>query len=167
MTEKLPNITWTLPRNFAGNIAVNRSGHANDTLFFWGFEKSNGSLTAAAHETSEPWGIWLNGGPGSSSLAGLTLENGPFRVQNDYSIVQNNYSWHKIADYIWIDQPVGTGFSTSDATGYVNDEDQMGSDFVCFFLSAALCDVIPQADWLRFNVDGFPSEPGESVPFFS
>jgi len=46
--------------------------------------------------------------------------------------VQNNFSWNNLADTIWIDQPVGTGYSTSDATGYVPDEDQMGRDFVEF-----------------------------------
>ena len=59
----MPGVTWDLPRSFAGNIGVNRPGHPNNTLFFWGFEKETGSLTAAADERAdEPWGIWLNGG---------------------------------------------------------------------------------------------------------
>lgn len=63
MAEPLPNVTFPLNNNWAGNIRVNRDGHPNDTLFFWGFEKEKGSLTAAAHERSdEPWAIWLNGG---------------------------------------------------------------------------------------------------------
>jgi hypothetical protein len=36
----------------------------------------------------------------------LLVQNGPFQVQNDYSIVHNEFSWDKLADYIWIDQPV-------------------------------------------------------------
>ena len=59
VTESLPNVTWPLARNWAGNIPVQRAGHPNDTLFFWAFESSNGSFTA---NNSEPWGIWLNGG---------------------------------------------------------------------------------------------------------
>ena len=63
VTKPLPNVTWPLPRNFAGSIAVDRAGHPNNTLFFWGFEKERGSLTTPAHEHSDrPWGIWLNGG---------------------------------------------------------------------------------------------------------
>ena len=88
VTENLPNVSWPLARNWAGNIPVQRSGHPNDTLFFWAFESSNGSFTA---NSSEPWGIWLNGGsvhkcacpyhtinylcsPGGSSLWGLLFE---------------------------------------------------------------------------------------------
>ncbi len=63
MTAPLPNVTFHLPRNFAGNIAVDRPGHPNNTLFFWAFEKEVGSLTASAHgRDDEPWGLWLNGG---------------------------------------------------------------------------------------------------------
>jgi hypothetical protein len=94
--KPLPNVTFDLGQNWAGNVAVDRVGHPNNTLFFWAFEKENGSLTAKADErTKEPWGIWLNGGcvlflvhhlylnvidltaslsPGSSSMLGLLTE---------------------------------------------------------------------------------------------
>lgn len=63
VTDPLPNVTWSLSRNFAGNIPVNRPGHPNNTLFFWGWEQERGSLTADANErTDVPWAIWLNGG---------------------------------------------------------------------------------------------------------
>ena len=59
--DPLPNVTFPLNRNFAGNIPVNRAGHPNDTLFFWGFEHKNGSLTSESN-LDTPWAIWLNGG---------------------------------------------------------------------------------------------------------
>lgn len=63
MTNQLPNVTFTLGRSYAGNLPVDRPGHPNDTLFFVGYEKTRGSLTASANERAdEPWGIWLNGG---------------------------------------------------------------------------------------------------------
>ncbi|KDQ51766.1 hypothetical protein JAAARDRAFT_40793 [Jaapia argillacea MUCL 33604] len=134
VTRPLPNVTFPLSRSFAGNMAVNRPGHPNDTLFFWGFEKDAGSLTAPAGDrVDEPWLIWLNGGPGSSSLLGLFLENGPLHVADDYSIVRNNYSWDGLTDTIWVDQPVGTGFATADSDGgYIADEDHMAEDFLGF-----------------------------------
>ncbi|KAJ7878005.1 alpha/beta-hydrolase [Mycena olivaceomarginata] len=99
VTDKLPNITGTLPRNFAGNIPVNRAAHP----------------THYANNT-DPWIIWLQGGPGSSGMIALATE----------------FSWNNLADTIWVDQPVGTGFSTSDSTGYIPDEDQTGEDFIGF-----------------------------------
>ncbi|KAI0792052.1 alpha/beta-hydrolase [Abortiporus biennis] len=127
VTETLPNVTFPLSRNFAGNIAVNRAGHPNNTLFFWGFEHAQGSLTAAS---SDPWQIWLNGGPGSSSLLGFHFENGPIAIQPDYSIKENPFSWDKLVDTFWIDQPVGTGYSTVDSTGSAPNEDVIADDFV-------------------------------------
>jgi hypothetical protein len=63
VTRPLPNASFPLTRNWAGNIAVNRAGFPNDTLFFWAWEREHGSLTAGAEDRSgEPWGIWLNGG---------------------------------------------------------------------------------------------------------
>ncbi|KAJ7763548.1 alpha beta-hydrolase [Mycena maculata] len=130
VTEPLPNVSFPLPRSFAGNIDVQRAGHPNNTLFFWALETQTGSLTT--NSSNEPWGIWLNGGPGSSSMVGFFLENGPIRIAADGTISPNNYSWHTVADFIWIDQPVGTGFATADAAGYIADEDQMGADFMGF-----------------------------------
>ncbi|KAK0488998.1 Alpha/Beta hydrolase protein [Armillaria novae-zelandiae] len=133
VTEPLPNVTFDVSRSFAGNIGVQREGHPNNTLFFWAFEKEEGSLTADANGSStEPWGIWLNGGPGSSSMYGLLFGNGPINIGGDYSASKNNYTWANVADYVWIDQPVGVGFATADADGYVADEVQVGEDFMGF-----------------------------------
>ncbi|KAH9832569.1 alpha beta-hydrolase [Rhodofomes roseus] len=132
VTEPLPNVTWPVSRSFAGNIGVQREGHPNNTLFFWAFEKTNGSLTAAAEETDEPWGIWLNGGPGAASTLGLLYENGPIHIAPNYSAYQNEYGWNNLADYFWIDQPVGVGWATADADAWVTDEDQVASDFMGF-----------------------------------
>ncbi|CCA72939.1 related to KEX1 protein precursor [Serendipita indica DSM 11827] len=139
VTDPLPNVTFTLPTTYAGSVSVNRDGHRNSTLFFMAFEKEQGSLTAKEDErTSEPWTIWLNGGPGSSSLYGLFYEHGPmlYGLADDdttgtrYVLRENPWSWHKHSDIFYIDQPVGTGYSTAEAGTYVKDEDQMAQDFV-------------------------------------
>ncbi|OCH94794.1 alpha/beta-hydrolase [Obba rivulosa] len=128
----LPNITFPLPRSFAGNIPVDRPGHPNDTLFFWGFEnqKRNGSITDT--NNTDPWLLWLQGGPGSSGMIALFTEHGPIHVLSNYTLVQNNLTWNTLVDSFYIDQPVGTGYSTSDSTGYIADEDQMAQDFLGF-----------------------------------
>ncbi|KAJ6581885.1 Alpha/Beta hydrolase protein [Mycena capillaripes] len=160
VTAPLPNVTFPLPRSFAGNIDVQRAGHPNNTLFFWALEKTSGSLTAA--KSTEPWGIWLNGGPGSSSMVGFFLENGPVRIAANGTISQNPYSWNKVADYIWIDQPVGTGFATADAAGYIADEDQMGADFMGFL--ANLVKVFPNLATRPLHLTG-ESYAGVYIPY--
>ncbi|KAI3767941.1 hypothetical protein L2E82_18370 [Cichorium intybus] len=64
----------------------------------------------------------------SSELA-LFYENGPFKITNNMSLVWNDYSWDKISNILFVDQPTGTGFSYSssdqdtrhDETGVSND----------------------------------------------
>ncbi|KAJ7698953.1 Alpha/Beta hydrolase protein [Mycena rosella] len=160
VTAPLPNVSFPLPRSFAGNIDVQRAGHPNNTLFFWAVEKQTGSLTAAT--STEPWGIWLNGGPGSSSMLGFFLENGPMRIADNGTLSPNEYSWDKVADYIWIDQPVGTGFSTADAAGYIADEDQMGADFMGFLEN--LVKVFPSLATRPLHLTG-ESYAGVYIPY--
>ncbi|KDR80630.1 hypothetical protein GALMADRAFT_240974 [Galerina marginata CBS 339.88] len=165
VTSKLPNVTFDVGRMFAGNIPVQRAGHPNDTLFFIGVEKSRGSLTALSTPSNrDPWGIWLNGGPGSSSMYGMFLENGPININGDYSASPNPYGWNKLADYFWIDQPVGVGFSTSDSNGYALDEDQIGRDFMGFL--GNLVKVFPSLATRPLYLTG-ESYAGQYIPYIT
>ncbi|KAI0718832.1 alpha/beta-hydrolase [Fomitopsis betulina] len=164
VTEPLPNVTWPLGRSFAGNIGVQREGHPNNTLFFWGFEATNGSLTANASESDEPWGIWLNGGPGAASTLGLLYENGPVHIAPNFSAYENEYSFSALADYLWIDQPVGVGWATADADGWVYDEDQMASDFMGFLDN--LVKVFPSLKTRPLHLTG-ESYAGTYIPYIT
>lgn len=44
----------------------------------------------------DPLLLWLNGGPGCSSLLGMVYENGPFVFEhNTTNLKLNPYSWNK------------------------------------------------------------------------
>ncbi|KIJ35084.1 hypothetical protein M422DRAFT_233049 [Sphaerobolus stellatus SS14] len=161
--DQLPNATFSLERSFAGNLPVNRQGHPNDTLFFWAWETNNGSLTDDGNE-EKPWMIWLNGGPGSSSMIGLLFENGPIHVANNLSLVKNEFGWNTLADTIWVDQPVGVGYATADSKGYVFDEDQMGLDFMRFLSN--LVQVFPSLAKRPLYLTG-ESYAGTYIPYIT
>ncbi|GES60621.1 carboxypeptidase S1 [Aspergillus terreus] len=79
-------------------------------LFFWYFESQLDPATS-------PLSIWLQGGPGGSSMFGAFTENGPCAVNDDsQSTYRNEYAWTKHANMLYIDQPVQTGFSYDIAT---------------------------------------------------
>ncbi|QRW08929.1 Serine carboxypeptidase [Ceratobasidium sp. AG-Ba] len=81
---------------------------ANQSIWFWFFD-------ARSHPDTAPLAIWLNGGPGSSSMIGLFQENGPCRMNSDEKTVSlNPYSWNAYANMLYIDQPVGVGYSYGD-----------------------------------------------------
>lgn len=73
---------------------------ANETqeLFFWFFPSNN---SAADDEIM----IWLNGGPGCSSLEGFLQENGPIWWQSGtLKPVQNPWSWNRLTNMVWVEQ---------------------------------------------------------------
>ncbi|RZB68288.1 Serine carboxypeptidase-like 45, partial [Glycine soja] len=60
---------------------------------------------------SKPLVLWLNGGPGCSSIGVSALsENEPFR-RNGEVLIKNEYNWNKETNMLYLDTPVGVGFS--------------------------------------------------------
>ncbi|RLM94242.1 serine carboxypeptidase-like 33 isoform X1 [Panicum miliaceum] len=89
---------------FAGYVTVNeRNGRA---LFYWFFE---------AHESpaKKPLLLWLNGGPGCSSVGyGAASELGPLRVTSyGAGLKFNKFAWNREANLLFLESPVGVGFS--------------------------------------------------------
>ncbi|KAI0635994.1 serine carboxypeptidase [Trametes polyzona] len=86
------------------------SGYADldedNSLWFWFFEARENPETA-------PLTLWLQGGPGGSSLVGLFQEHGPCLINNDTTSVRYNpFSWTTfLSPRIYLDQPIPTGFS--------------------------------------------------------
>jgi len=66
--------------------------------------------------------LWLNGGPGCSSLLGSLGENGPFMFRDgETELEPNMYSWNKFANVLYVESPPGVGFSLGGDTVSFND----------------------------------------------
>ncbi|KAE9398507.1 alpha/beta-hydrolase [Gymnopus androsaceus JB14] len=86
---------------YSGYINVGADNH----LWFWFFESRNDPST-------DPFVLWLNGGPGCSSMIGLFTESGPCTVNSDGTTTTlNPYSWNNYSNILYLDQPFGAGFS--------------------------------------------------------
>jgi len=105
-------------------------GNGGDTIFYYLFKARN--IT----NRGEKLIIWLNGGPGCSSNVGMLIENGPYMFDNKtFKLQRNNFSWNEDYDLVFVDQPVGTGYSNvKDSDHYCRNETCVAVNFYRFFI---------------------------------
>ncbi|XP_074658819.1 putative serine carboxypeptidase CPVL isoform X2 [Tubulanus polymorphus] len=107
-------------KSYSGFFTVNKKMNSN--MFFWFFPAQYNAANA-------PVVLWLQGGPGGSSLFGLFVENGPLLVNKQKLLESRNITWASKYNMLYIDNPVGTGFSfTESEAGYVTNEDEVARD---------------------------------------
>jgi cathepsin A (carboxypeptidase C) len=109
----LPGIDFTL--NFV-QYSGYLEGQSGNHLHYW-FVESQGD------PETDPLVLWLTGGPGCSSLDALLEENGPIHIDDDGNPYLNPYSWNTVANIIYLESPVGVGFSYSDSGDYSSTDD--------------------------------------------
>ncbi|CAM4835959.1 unnamed protein product [Rotaria magnacalcarata] len=88
--------------SYSGYLTVNKTLQSN--LFFWFFPAQSGNASA-------PVVVWLQGGPGASSLFGLFAEQGPIMVDKEKKLHPSATTWNMKYHLLYIDQPVGTDYS--------------------------------------------------------
>eukprot|EP00918_Siedleckia_nematoides_P078744 GHVU01172374.1.p1 GENE.GHVU01172374.1~~GHVU01172374.1.p1 ORF type:complete len:299 (+),score=54.66 GHVU01172374.1:524-1420(+) len=77
--------------------------------------------------------LWLTGGPDCSSEMAVLNENGPWWVQDDATLTKNPFSWTKVGDVLYVDQPLGTGFSiANNVANFVTNEEQIALHMTIF-----------------------------------
>eukprot|EP00475_Leptophrys_vorax_P039790 TRINITY_DN724_c0_g1_i1.p1 TRINITY_DN724_c0_g1~~TRINITY_DN724_c0_g1_i1.p1 ORF type:complete len:440 (+),score=121.76 TRINITY_DN724_c0_g1_i1:226-1545(+) len=111
----------------SGYITVNTHVDNGGHIFYWMFESRN-------DPANDPVVLWMTGGPGCSSEIAIFIEQGPYRIDETTGAVSSNaYPWNAIANVIYVDQPVGSGFSYADySDDYVNSETQVAEDMYQF-----------------------------------
>ena len=97
-------------------------GETKKNIHYWFVESESNPAT-------DPLVFWTNGGPGCSGLIGFLTEQGPFRPDVDGQLKMNEWRWNKIANMVFLEQPVGVGFSYSeDTSDYKIGDDQAAKD---------------------------------------
>ncbi|TVT97640.1 hypothetical protein EJB05_57090 [Eragrostis curvula] len=113
----------------ASSDATERWGYVKtrpNANVFWWFYKSPQRVSSAV----KPWPtvLWLQGGPGGSSVGrGNFQEIGPL----DVNLEPRNLTWLQNADLIFVDHPVGTGYSyVDDPIALVTTDSQAVEDII-------------------------------------
>ncbi|XP_063003560.1 lysosomal protective protein [Elgaria multicarinata webbii] len=102
-------------KHYSGYLDVEKEKH----LHYWFVE-------AQGNAADKPLVLWLNGGPGCSSIAGLLTEHGPFRIQPDGASLEfNEYAWNKLGHILYLESPVGVGYSYSESKDYRTNDTEV------------------------------------------
>ncbi|KAI8538550.1 hypothetical protein RHMOL_Rhmol09G0112400 [Rhododendron molle] len=144
---KLPGQPPVSFQQYSGYVTVNEShGRA---LFYWFYE-------AMENPETKPVLLWLNGGPGCSSIGyGALEELGPFLSQKGKpELMFNNHTWNKAANLLFLESPVGVGFSYTNTS---SDIQQLGDNITGHYvpqLSELIFDnnkIVSKDDFINFK----------------
>ncbi|CDK28353.1 unnamed protein product [Kuraishia capsulata CBS 1993] len=162
--EQLSNYKLRVKKNDPGELGVDSvkqySGYLDvededKHFFYWAFESRN-------DPKNDPVVLWLNGGPGCSSLTGLFFELGSSSIDENITPVYNPHSWNSNATVIFLDQPVNVGYSYSSSS--VSDTVAAGKDVYAFL--QLFFQQFPEYTKNKFHIAG-ESYAGHYIPVFA
>lgn len=121
----IPEVDFDVGESYAGLLPISDDPDETRQLYFWFFPSTNPNAT-------DEIAIWFNGGPGCSSLGGLLTENGPFLWQaGTLAPTPNTYSWSNLTNMLWVEQPVGVGYTQGQPN--ITNEVELGQQFIGFY----------------------------------
>ncbi|KAF2001044.1 alpha/beta-hydrolase [Amniculicola lignicola CBS 123094] len=143
-------LNWGASLQFVGYIDYDAG---NSHSYFWLVMSENNPLTA-------PLVLWLNGGPGASSLLGLFDQWGPRKIvrqdkdatslpkleDNKYRVTQN-------LNWLFLEHPLGVGFSNSNERVRTSND---AAIHVLRFLTGFLSATFAHPDNKAFQFSGTP-----------
>lgn len=65
-------------------------------------------------------------------MDGALMEVGPYRLKDEANLRYNEGSWDEFANLLFVDQPVGTGFSYVNTDSFLHELDEMAKHFMVF-----------------------------------
>ncbi|KAF1814096.1 alpha/beta-hydrolase [Eremomyces bilateralis CBS 781.70] len=122
--KEIPDVPFDIGESYAGLMPISESKNASQ-LYFWYFPTDN---PVGKDDVT----IWLNGGPGCSSLEGLLQESGHFLWQwGTAGVSYNPWAFKNLTNIVFVEQPVGTGFSQGTPTA--TSEEEVAEQFLGFW----------------------------------
>ena len=93
---------WKASQLHSGFITIDKATDSNTYFVF---------APALSGRPDAPVLLWLQGGPGASSLFGMFTEIGPFDIDEAMQVAPRAHSWNQDYSLLFLDNPLGTGFS--------------------------------------------------------
>ncbi|CAI5462435.1 unnamed protein product [Closterium sp. Yama58-4] len=107
----------------SGNLITNETTGAK--MYFAYYEATEPETA----QSDTPIILWLQGGPGCSSMIGNFYELGPYRITESLNIEPNPAPWNRRYGVLFLDNPVGTGFSVAPSDADIPlDQDDVARD---------------------------------------
>ncbi|PPR04910.1 hypothetical protein CVT24_007154 [Panaeolus cyanescens] len=152
----IPDVAFDVGPSYAGLLPISGDKNEKRKLFFWFFPPGP---TGSADDLI----FWTNGGPGCSSLEGFLQENGPFSwAPGTAHPTINQFSWTNLSSVLWVEQPVGTGFSQG--TPNIKNEDDLAAQLVGFMQQ--FLEVFPEMKMKNLYLTG-ESYAGTYIPYIA
>lgn len=156
-SSNTPNIADVCPGSTDGYTGYLNSGSKH---FYFAY------FSARTDPTTSPLVLWLNGGPGCSSMTGLLMELGPCTIDSSGDSAHSNpHSWINTANVFFLDQPIGVGFSYSSNSSDVHGGTFAASEDIYAFMRLWY-QAFPDSKSLPFSIAG-ESYGGHYIPIFA